>query len=224
MVPLGEAAVTIEFTSESDDAILAELQNWLLSIQSSELRDLVECVPGWNSLTVHFDALQFSVEALQDRLMAVAHRAVEPVIQPARRIEIPVVYGGDFGPDLKWVAEQLGLTEENVVSRHAGGEYRVRLIGFSPGFAYLSGLPQELTLPRRASPRVQVPAGSVAMAGIQAGIYPATTPGGWHLLGRTPFRLFNPTRMPPCTLEIGDRVTFHPIAAADFAHSLKGSL
>jgi len=127
-------------------------------------------------------------------------------------VEIPTYYGGEAGPDLDQVAEICGLTPPEVIARHSAALYTVACIGFSPGFPYLTGLPAELHLPRRAIPRISVPAGSVAIAGGQAGIYPASSPGGWHLIGRTQIPLFSPMEEPPTRLKPGDRVRFVPIS------------
>ena len=133
-----------------------------------------------------------------------------------RTVEVPVCYGGDFGPDLTRVATQAKLSLEEVVKRHAKAEYRVHLIGFAPGFPYLGGLPKELVTPRHTKPRMEVPAGSVGIGGEQTGIYPQVTPGGWNLIGRTPLRLFRPEDDPPVLLQAGDIVKFRPVTPEEF--------
>ena len=135
---------------------------------------------------------------------------VSPTVD-ARRIDIPVRYGGDDGPDLEAVARHACLDPEEVVRRHTGATYRVAMLGFAPGFPYLLGLDPALELPRRSEPRLRVPAGSVAIGGAQTGIYPRELPGGWHLIGCTPLHLFEPEREPPCLLAPGDEVRFRPL-------------
>ena len=135
----------------------------------------------------------------------------------AEAIEIPVCYGGEFGPDLDAVATHCGLEPAEVSARHAAGDYRVAMLGFMPGFAYLLGLDESLHMPRRASPRTRVPAGSVAIGGAQTGIYPRELPGGWQLIGRTPLTLFDPSQAEPALLRPGQRVRFRAIDAAAFA-------
>lgn len=130
--------------------------------------------------------------------------------EAVRNVDIPVIYGGDYGPDLKTVAEHCGMTPKQVVERHAAGRYVVYFLGFQPGFPYLGGLDEALFTPRRAEPRVQVPAGSVGIGGNQTGIYPLSTPGGWQLIGQTSLALFQPTQTPPVLLRPGDRVRFIP--------------
>jgi KipI family sensor histidine kinase inhibitor len=134
-----------------------------------------------------------------------------------RTIEIPVSYGGDAGPDLTTVARHCGLSEHDVIERHAGGDYTVYCLGFQPGFAYLGGLDDTLATPRRPEPRLSVPAGSVCIGGVQTGIYPAATPGGWQIIGRTALRLFDPLRDPPTLLQAGDRIRFLPVEGPERA-------
>jgi len=134
-----------------------------------------------------------------------------------RTVEVPVCYGGEFGPDLLRVAALAKLSPEELVRRHSAAEYLVHLVGFAPGFPYLGGLPRELQTPRHAKPRMVVPPGSVGIGGEQAGIYPLATPGGWNLIGRTPLRLFRPEQNPPVLLAAGDRVKFRPIPPGEFA-------
>ena len=134
-----------------------------------------------------------------------------------RRVEVPVVYGGDFGPDLKSVASAQSLSVEAVVALHSEALYRVCLIGFTPGFPYLGGLPETLATPRLPTPRASVPAGSVAIGGRQCGIYPVNSPGGWSILGRTPLRLFDVEKLEPCLLSPGDEVVFRRICEQEFS-------
>jgi inhibitor of KinA len=135
---------------------------------------------------------------------------------PSRRVEVPVCYDEDLAPDLRDVARHVGLSADEVVRLHAGATYVVRFLGFSPGFPYLAGLPERLAMPRLERPRVRVPAGSVAIAGGQAGVYPQATPGGWRVVGRTPLRLFDADREPPALLRMGDLVRFVPVPRARF--------
>ncbi|WP_411349908.1 5-oxoprolinase subunit PxpB [Paenibacillus sp. WLX2291] len=131
-------------------------------------------------------------------------------------VEIPVCYGGDYGPDLAHVAAHNGLTEQEVIALHSGGDYLVYTLGFAPGFPYLGGLSKQLATPRRDTPRVRIPAGSVGIAGMQTGIYPLETPGGWQLIGRTPLSLFRPHRQPPALLSSGNRLVFRPISEQQY--------
>ena len=176
-----------------------------------------EPVPAYASLLVPYDPERMTAAEAQELLTTVVgSNAAAPLRPEATRsiMEIPVRYGGEDGPDLAEVAERLSMTPEEVVAIHTGETYRVFQLGFVPGFAYLGILPTSLALPRRATPRAQVPAGSVAIAGVQTAVYPSATPGGWHLLGRTDMRLWDPTNEPPSRLAPGDRVRFVPVDAS----------
>jgi KipI family sensor histidine kinase inhibitor len=178
-------------------------------------------VPGFASLLVPFDPARVTAGAARRRLGALAadHSRVDVTEEPDSRppVEIPVRYGADDGPDLAEVAARTGLSAAAVVDLHASLTYRVFILGFAPGFAYLGTLARELALPRRAEPRTRVPAGSVAIAGRQTAVYPSATPGGWHLIGRTDFRPWDPGRNPPALLLPGQRVRFVAVALASGA-------
>ena len=186
-------------------------------IAALALPEVVELVPAYNSIGVFYrDA---TLEELKLRLEAAlsSKQPASPESQtPVRELEIAVCYDSEFALDLSDVAEHAGLSPEEVVQRHSSAEYIVSCVGFAPGFPYLSGLPQELATPRRASPRKDVPAGSVAIGGAQTGIYPQKSPGGWNIIGRTPLRLFDLEQQPPALLRAGDRVRFHAISRAEF--------
>jgi KipI family sensor histidine kinase inhibitor len=167
---------------------------------------VVEVVPATVTVAVHYRPAEIDYPTLRDRIQRILAGPAKTTDQPpGRLIEIPVVYDG---PDLESVANAVGLSIDEVITRHQAPEYRVALLGFVPGWGYLTGLDPGLVLPRRSTPRPRVPAGSVAIAGEQAGVYPAATPGGWHLLGRTATRMFDPDRDPPALLAVGDRVRF----------------
>ena len=168
-------------------------------------------VPAYASVLLPFDPDLVPEAAARATIRAALRRAIDgPMPAPGPLVEIPVRYGGRDGPDLAEVAERTGRSEADVVALHAGPEYRVYLVGFVPGFPYLGVLPAELELPRRTTPRVRVPAGSVAIAGRQTGVYPFATPGGWHLIGRTDTPVWDARRNPPALLAPGDRVRFVP--------------
>ncbi|RFP65007.1 5-oxoprolinase subunit PxpB [Hymenobacter lapidiphilus] len=227
LYPLGEMAVVLEFgtvISEATNAIIQAVADYLLAHPFPGLQELV---PAFTTLTVFYDPWQvraagagspFEVVAaiLRERLAQLPPTTADAETGPA--VEIPVCYGGEFGPDLEAVARHCGLSPAEVVARHAGADYRVHFIGFAPGFPYLGGLPAELAMPRRASPRARVPAGAVGIAGAQTGIYCLPTPGGWQLIGRTPERLFRPEAADPSLLRAGQRLRFVSITAEQFRH------
>jgi len=173
--------------------------------------------PGYCSLLVKFDGLHFQHEEIEATLRSYIYRLDENPEPAPRSIEIPVCYGGEFGPDLNDVAEMRGLTTSQTIELHASSTYLVYFVGFIPGFAYLGEVPESLVTPRLATPRTRVPAGSVGIAGKQTGIYPFATPGGWRLLGRTTVSMFQPARAGMTLLSIGDRVRFLPISREQFA-------
>jgi inhibitor of KinA len=172
--------------------------------------------PGYCSLLVKFDALRMRHEEVEAMLREYIERLEEVKLPDARLVEIPVCYGGEFGPDFSEVAALHGMTAGQAVELHASVEYLVYFLGFVPGFAYLGELPESLVTPRLAAPRRKVPAGSVGIAGNQTGVYPFATPGGWRLLGRTPVKMFQADREELSLLSIGDRVRFVPISAERF--------
>ena len=200
--PLGDAALLAELGTRLDTAL--NTRAIALASALKKRRDVRQAVAGYASVTVHFDPDQTTHDALAAAIKRLASKR-PPMAEPGRLHRIPVVYDG---PDLEAVADQLGLTPANLAEIHARPIYRVFLIGFVPGWGYLGPLPEELELPRRHVPRTKVPAGSVAIAGRQTGIYPLATPGGWHLIGRTSVRLFLPDSDPPCLFRAGDRVKF----------------
>ncbi len=225
VMPLGDSALRIELGDTIDERTLARVRAADEALTAVPLPGVVEVVPAYTTLTVYYDlpALIATGAPADDAVVwltgQVAQRlkkAGKSSVRGARVVEIPVCYGGEFGPDLGRIAGLAKLSVEEVVRRHAKPEYLVALIGFAPGFPYLLGLPKELAMPRIIRPRMQVAAGTVGIAGEQTGIYPLATPGGWNLLGRTPLRLFRPENTPPTLLQAGDRVKFRPITAEQF--------
>ncbi|CAD6539428.1 5-oxoprolinase subunit PxpB [Paraburkholderia metrosideri] len=203
--PLGDAALVCE--SPPPATLACQQRVWAAAEAARDWPHVLEVVPGMNNLTLVFDPLEADREALASELLK-AWNAASGVAEAGREVEIPVHYGGEFGPDLQAVADHTGLSVSEIVQRHSSGEYVVFFLGFQPGFAYMGGLEAALHTPRRASPRLEVPAGSVGIGGEQTGIYPATSPGGWQLIGRTDLSLFDAARRPPTLLQPGDRVRF----------------
>ena len=202
--PLGDTALLAELGTRLDTAL--NTRAIALATALKKRRDVRQAVAGYTSVTVHFDPKLITQEALGAAIKRLAAKR-PPMPEPGRLHRIPVTYEG---PDLEAVAAALNLSAERVVEIHSRPIYRVFLVGFVPGWAYLGPLPEELELPRRHVPRTLVPAGSVAIAGRQTGIYPLPTPGGWHLIGRTAVKLFLPDSDPPCLFRAGDRVKFFP--------------
>ncbi|MFM0522712.1 5-oxoprolinase subunit PxpB [Caballeronia jiangsuensis] len=202
---LGDAALVCEAAPPA--TLDCQRRIWALAERARLMPHVVEVVPGMNNLTIVFDPLVADYETLAAELES-GWDAAEPTDMESAEIEIPVRYGGADGPDLAALAKHTGLSVDEVVKRHTQAEYVVFFLGFQPGFAYLGGLDPALAMPRRAEPRLEVPAGSVGIGGAQTGIYPAASPGGWQLLGRTELKLFDPARNPPTLMQPGDRVRF----------------
>lgn len=173
--------------------------------------------PAYSSILIKFDAIKLCHEELEQILRGYLERMEKVALPAPRSVEIPVCYGGEYGPDLKDVTELRGVTTAQAIELHSSTEYVVYFLGFAPGFAYLGELPKALVTPRLATPRRSVPAGSVGIAGSQTGVYPIATPGGWRLLGRTPLKMFQPARAEMSLLSIGDRVRFVPISREQFS-------
>lgn len=215
---LAEDALLLRFGDSIDVPINAQVQSAVACLR--EALPQVECVPAYASILLRFDPRQWRGDAQPHALVLAAAQAAlargTESAQAARDCVIPVCYADAFGPDLADVAAFCKLDAEEVIALHVGGDYRVAMIGFAPGFPYLLGLDPRLAVPRRTDPRQRVAAGSVAIGGAQTGIYPDCLPGGWHLIGRTPLRLFDLSRQPPSLLVAGDRVRFRAIGANEF--------
>ena len=204
--PLGDSAWLVEFPEKSGLEALALVKGYLAALGQDRPAGVLDVVPAFASLAVHFEG-----ENGLNILNWIKSASPLDHSTAGEEFVIPVAYGGENGPDLVEVAEKTGLSPAEVISLHAGASYTVAAVGFSPGFPYLLGLPERLNLPRRPTPRLVVPAGSVAVAGSQAGIYPFDSPGGWHVLGKTCIRLFDPLALRPALMRIGDRVRFSPV-------------
>ncbi|SRR5579883_117521 len=224
--PLSEDALLLRFDDSIDPEVNARVHAAAARLRAAHLPGMVDIAPSYAGLLLRFDPLAWE-DALADesahaRLLA----SVETILRDpcttarfpqTRVVEIPVCYSSEFGPDLDEAARQAQLSARDFIARHTAADYSVAMVGFAPGFPYLLGLDPILHVPRRATPRTRVPAGSVAIGGAQTGIYPRELPGGWRIIGRTPLRLFDPQRDPPCLLAPGDRVRFRAIDADEFS-------
>ncbi|MFL7794867.1 MAG: 5-oxoprolinase subunit PxpB [Anaerolineae bacterium] len=207
----GDAALVVEFGDAIDLAINRRVHALARALAENPLPGLGEAVPSYRSLLVHYDPLQLAHVEAEAFVTEMLQRCEDAPLPEPRLVEIPTVYGGEHGPDIGFVAERNGLTVAEVVRLHSEASYTVYMLGFTPGFPYLGGLPDALATPRLETPRQRVSAGSVGIAGAQTGVYPLATPGGWRLIGWTPAVLFDPTRTPPALLQPGDLVRFVPI-------------
>ena len=216
LLPSGDSAITVEFSRSIDEMANQRVLALDRTLARETITGVTETVPTYRSLLVHYDPIQIDFDTLSGKLVALALLPVPPVTK-MRRWRIPVTYGGEHGIDLEDVARTLKSTPENIVARHVAGDYRVAMIGFTPGWSYLSGLDASLQMPRLQNPRLVTPAGTISIGGVQTGVQCLAGPSGWHLLGRTAVRTYQLHRDPIFLLEPGDAVTFSAVDAKTFA-------
>jgi inhibitor of KinA len=216
IVPAGDSVLIVEFEERIDPAVNARTIACADAIQAVNMPGVRDVVPTYRSVAVYFDPLRTDGDALIERIMHEAEHAMPSVAAARPPTRIPVCYGGDLGPDLAKVAGFAGMSADEVIHAHSSAVYRVFMLGFVPGFAYLGLVDPRIAMPRHSTPRVRVPAGSVGIAGVQTGIYPTETPGGWQLIGRTRVKPFDPARSEPFLMKAGDAVQFYPIDRAEF--------
>ena len=221
VVPLGDSAAYVEFSTTLDLEVNSVVQRLALAILKQKVPWIRDVVPALGGVALHFDLDHVALppKPLEESLALVSEslkQALSGKDNPGSEVELPVCYEPEFALDLSEVAKKSGLAPEEVTQRHASGEYRVLMMGFAPGHAYMGGLDEKLAVPRRASPRAIVPAGSVAIANEQTVVYPYAISGGWNVIGRTPMVLFDARRPRPSLLWPGDRVRFRAISRAQF--------
>jgi inhibitor of KinA len=214
--PAGDLAVSVELADEISREANARVLTLERLLTERPLPGVVETLPTFRSLLVQYDPLVLGADALIERLRALAPELGRAAPPAGRQVELPCAYGGEHGPDLEEVARRLGLTPVEVVRLHAGADYLVYFIGFTPGLPYMTGMPERLTIPRLDRPRTKTPPGSVGIGGTQCSIYSVESPGGFWLLGRTPLRLYDPGAADPILLRAGDRVRFRAIDPEEF--------
>ncbi|MFJ8245016.1 5-oxoprolinase subunit PxpB [Peribacillus asahii] len=226
--PLGDSAVVVTFGNEIQYDIHKKIKIFMELLEHEPFVGFVECVPAYTNLTVFYDPFVVFNEQKHKEAVISPYEVVCSNIKKKlqqietnkkmthRTVSIPVCYGGEYGPDLEHVARYNHLTTDEVIRIHSSGEYLVYMIGFAPGFPFLGGLSEKIATPRRSSPRTTIPAGAVGIAGMQTGVYPISTPGGWQLIGQTPQTLFLPNENPPSLLQPGDIVKFYPISYEEY--------
>jgi KipI family sensor histidine kinase inhibitor len=216
LLPSGDAAITVEFGRVIDEQANRRVLALDRAVADAAIDGVTETVPTYRSLLVHYDPVRIGFDELGERLMALVRLPAPPPTK-TRRWRIPVAYGDEHGIDLETIAKTLNTTPDDIVARHLAGDYRVAMIGFTPGWSYLSGLDDSLQMPRRASPRLLTPSGAISIGGLQTGIQCLAGPSGWHLIGRTAMRTYQLHRDPVFLLEPGDAVTFHAVDGKQFA-------
>jgi len=215
--PLGDSAVVIELGKEISTDIHRQVMAIAAFLEAYSFEGFTEYVPAFTTVTVFYDPLVTDCKTVTSLLKEMEEElAGEEMTEDAAVVEIPVLYGGPQGPDLSFVAAKAGIPETEVVALHTAATYLVHLIGFAPGFPYLGGLNEKIASPRKDAPAAKIPAGSVGIAGMQTGIYPIETPGGWQIIGQTPLKLFDVERNPPALLKAGNRLRFVAITEEEF--------
>ena len=212
----GDTAVSAVFGDRISEEVNQTIRAFQLLLTERKVPGIVEMVPTYCSLMIHYDPDRISCDRLLGTLKELAASIDTAALPPSEVLEIPVLYGGEMGPDLAHVAENAGISEEEVVKRHSAPEYLIYMLGFTPGFTYLGGLDPSIETPRLKTPRVSIPAGSVGIAGKQTGIYPIASPGGWQLIGRTPVRMYDPLRETPILPRAGQYIHFFPINEEEY--------
>ena len=212
----GDTSLCVEFGNEISTDINKQIRAFNIALANSNIPGIVETVPTYRSLMIHYDPGVILYAPLVKKLKGLLGQLDSIEIPPSPVLEIPVLYGGEEGPDLEFVAKHNGKTPEEVIKIHTSTEYLIYMLGFTPGFTYLGGMNDEIATPRLTTPRVKIPAGSVGIAGTQTGVYPIDSPGGWQLIGRTPVRMYDPDRETPILPEAGQYIKFYAIDKAEY--------
>lgn len=218
---VGDRGLLMEYGDVIDPAVNQKVRSISIVAKQDMPPGVIEIIPAYRSIMIIYNPSVTKPQKLQDAFISLEKRLTDIDIPPPKTIEIPVCYGGKLGPDIQVVAESNNISVTDVIRLHSQPEYIIYMIGFAPGFPFLGGLPEILHTPRLKTPRTSVPQGSVGIANKQTGIYPAESPGGWQLIGRTPLKLFDPARSNPILYQAGDRIRFISISEDEYNHLLK---
>ncbi|MDP2424168.1 MAG: 5-oxoprolinase subunit PxpB [Bacteroidales bacterium] len=214
--PSGDSAFIIKVGDEISEEINQTVRKLLVCIEQKKIHGLIDFIPSYNELMICYDPLLIGYSKLLDTIRSLVDGVEKIVLPESSVIHVPIRYGGDFGPDLNEVADINGLSVDEIIKIHSSASYLVYMLGFTPGFCYLGGMDKRIATPRKQTPRLKIPAGTVGIADQQTGIYPVESPGGWQLIGQTPLRLFDPGRKPEFLFQQGDSIQFHAITDDDF--------
>lgn len=215
-IPSGDKSLVMEFGNSISPEINEKIRNMVMAIDQSNFPGILEIIPTYRSILIIYDPILVEFTSLINYLKEIVNSLGDSSDGEARIIELPTVYGGEYGPDIEFVAKHNNLTVDEVISLHSSTDYLLYMLGFTPGFGYLGGMSKEIETPRLQVPRTKIPAGSTGIAGSQTGIYPIDSPGGWQLIGRTPVKLYDPLATPPVLLNAGDYVRFVPVTEQEY--------
>ena len=216
ILPEGDSAILIEFPKTISPEINGKITSLAHLIKEQHIEGVMDMIPAFCSLLIHYDPRVISYGKLLNRVNKIMKLNLDMKSKTKKVYEIPVCYGGEYGPDLEFVAKNAGLSIEEVIKIHSSKDYLIYMLGFLPGFSYLGGLDERIHTPRLANPRIKISAGSVGIGGAQTGIYPLESPGGWQLIGKTPVKTYDSDRKVPVLFEAGDYIRFVPISEAEF--------
>jgi inhibitor of KinA len=219
-IPSGDSAFIIKAGDEISEEINRTVRKLLIRLEEEKISGITDFIPSYNELMVCYDPSVMDYRQLPDIFRSCTADLNTMELPEEYVIHVPVLYGGQYGPDLQYVAEYNNLTEDDVIEIHSSSACLVYMLGFTPGFCYLGGMDQRIATPRRETPRLKIPAGSVGIADSQTGIYPIESPGGWQIMGKTPVRLFSPDQKPEFLFKAGDYIQFFPVAVDEYKHIL----
>lgn len=212
----GDRALTVEYGNEISEDISNKVRAMMVALELNKIEGVIEIVPTYRSLMIHYNPLDIEYDNLVRQLRLLEGKLNDISMPEPEVIEIPTLYGGEYGPDIENVAHHNGITVEEVIKIHSSKEYLIYMLGFTPGFPYLGGMDEEIATPRLKVPRTKISQGSVGIAASQTGIYPIDSPGGWQLIGKTPLKLYDPNREVPILLKAGNYIKFMPISKEQY--------
>lgn len=215
-LPAGDKAIVMEFGNEISKEINAKIRSVGRALEEKNIDGIEEVLPTYRSILIMYDPIKVEYEEIVKILDDLGNKASLGEKEEIRIVEIPTIYGKEFGPDINFVAAHNKITVDEVIKIHTGTDYLVYMLGFTPGFTYLGGMSDKIAAPRLSAPRKKIPAGSVGIAGSQTGMYPSETPGGWQLIGRTPLKLYDPAKEPPVLINAGDYVRYVSITEEEY--------
>ncbi|WP_068673338.1 5-oxoprolinase subunit PxpB [Oceanobacillus sp. Castelsardo] len=214
--PFGDCGIRVQLGNSISREINAKVRSLSWFLEKENIRGVLEWIPTYAAVSIYYEPYVITFEELKKQVESLEERLEKITLPPAYVIKIPVIYGGDAGPDLEHVATHNGLNMDEVIHIHTSSDYLIYMMGFTPGFPYLGGMSEKVATPRLKEPRLKIPVGSVGIAGSQTGVYPMETPGGWQIIGRTPVKLYEPMRNKPILLKAGNYIRFVQVTESEY--------